>query len=157
MNIDSQRGVAHDGQRPGLTPAPKSKALAAWLAVLLGLLGAHRFYLHGARDAVGWLHPLPSLAGIAGAVRMANLGQDDLAATWLVALLGLMLSVAMASALAIALTPEERWARRFGDRRAASNWGTALAAVSALFVGGIALMGTIAYGMQKLFEWQLGA
>lgn len=156
MNTNPQGGAARDVHLLARAARPKSKALAAWLAVLLGLLGAHRFYLHGARDALGWLHPLPSLAGVAGAVRMANLGQDDLAAAWLVALLGVMLSLAMASALVIALTPEERWARRFGASRAASNWGTALAAVSALFVGGIALMGTIAYGMQKLFEWQLG-
>jgi hypothetical protein len=133
----------------------RSKAVAAWLAVLLGAFGAHRFYLHGWRDRFGWLFPLPALAGLVGAVRMSNLGQDDLAAAWLAPLLGLVLTVAMASALLIALAPEEKWCRRYGLEHAASNWGTTLAAIAALLIGGTALMGTIAYGGQKFFEWQL--
>ena len=36
----------------------KSKTLATWLAFLGGPLGLHRFYLHGARDLLGWLLPL---------------------------------------------------------------------------------------------------
>jgi len=37
----------------------RSKSLATWIAVLGGSLGLHRFYLHGLRDPLGWLHPLP--------------------------------------------------------------------------------------------------
>ena len=48
-------------------PRTKSKTLATWLALALGSLGAHRFYLHGWRDVIGWLHPLPALLGLAGA------------------------------------------------------------------------------------------
>jgi len=64
------------------TKAPKSKSLATWLALLGGLLGAHRFYLHGWRDPLAWLHPVLSMVGLAGVIRMRNLGQDDHAA-WL--------------------------------------------------------------------------
>ena len=49
-------------------PATKSKTLATWIALALGSLGAHRFYLHGSRDRWAWLHPLPALLGLVGAV-----------------------------------------------------------------------------------------
>ena len=43
------------------TPAThyRSKTIATWLAIALGTLGLHRFYLHGLSDKLGWLHPLP--------------------------------------------------------------------------------------------------
>jgi hypothetical protein len=143
-----------DGARPY-----RSKTLAAWLALLLGPLGIHRFYLHGLRDPVGWLHPLPTALGLLGAQRLDTLGQDDRLAWLLVPLLGLMISLAMLSAIVYALTPDERWDARHnpGQPVHATGWGPVLAAVTALLVGGAVLMGTIAYGGQKFFEWQLRA
>src|SRR5207244_1880940 len=41
----------------------KSKTAATWIALIGGGLGLHRFYLHGWRDVVGWLHPLPFALG----------------------------------------------------------------------------------------------
>ena len=101
--------------------ADKSKTLATWLALTLGSLGAHRFYLHGWRDKLGWLHPLPALAGLAGAVRMRNLGQDDHAAWLLVPLLGLMLVIGMLAAIVYGLMPDEKWAARHPRRAAAAG------------------------------------
>ena len=49
-----------------LPPRYRSKTTAAWLALLLGSLGAHRLYLHGLRDRRAWLYPLPTLVGLAG-------------------------------------------------------------------------------------------
>ena len=49
----------------------KSKTLATWIALLGGSLGWHRFYLHGWRDALGWVHAVPTLAGLMG-VRRSN-------------------------------------------------------------------------------------
>ena len=43
--------------------------VVAWLAVLFGSLGLHRFYLHGLRDPWGWLHPLPTFLGVMGIQR----------------------------------------------------------------------------------------
>lgn len=142
-------------------PAPsrdRSKTLAAWLAVLVGTLGAHRFYLHGRRDPLAWCHLPPTLAGLVGVARMRNLGQDDAWAVLLVPLLGLMISVAMVSAIVHALTPDESWHRRHNAGRPgpAAGWGAVLAAIAGLLVGGAVLMGTIAYSIQKAFEWQLG-
>ena len=135
---------------------PKSKTLATWLALLGGTLGLHRFYLHGLRDVWAWLHPWPSLLGLAGVIRMRNLGQDDHAAWLLIPLFGLMLSVAMLSTIVLGLTPDERWGQRFAPGRPTprTRWGAVIPVVIALLVGGAALMGTLAFGGQKFFEYQ---
>ena len=137
--------------------AYRSKTVATWLALLVGSLGIHRFYLHGLRDRLGWLHPLPSLVGLAGVIRMRNLGQDDHLAWLLIPLIGLMLSQAMLCAIVYALAPDERWDARHNPGWPVRNtrWGAVLAAVAALAVGGVVLIGTIAFSMQRLFEWQL--
>ena len=134
----------------------KSKTLATWLALLLGSLGAHRFYLHGWRDWVAWLHPLPALLGLAGAIRMSNLGQDDHAAWLLIPLLGLMLVIGTGSAIVIGLTPDETWAARHhpGQPIQQTSWGAVIGVVIALLVGGTVLMGAIAFGGQKYFEYR---
>ncbi len=134
----------------------KSKTLATWLALLLGPLGAHRFYLYGWRDRLAWLHPPATLLGVAGAVRMSNLGQDDHAAWLLLPLLGLMLAAAMLAAILIGLTPDERWADRHnpGQPPRDTRWGPVIAVVIALMVGGIVLMGTLAFGGEKFFVYQ---
>jgi hypothetical protein len=134
--------------------AGRSKTVATWLALLGGLLGAHRFYLHGWRDALGWLHPVLSLTGFAGVVRMQNLGQDDHAAWLLIPLFGLMVAAVMLTTIVIGLTPEPRWAARFGATRAATGWLTVLPMVAALLLGGAALMGTLAFAGQMFFEYQ---
>jgi hypothetical protein len=137
--------------------SPKSKTLATWLALLGGLVGAHRFYLHGWRDALAWLHPPLSLAGLAGVVRMQNLGQDDHAAWLLIPLFGLMVVVAMLSTIVLGLTPDERWAERHappGSAPRATRWAPVIAVVIALLVGGAALMGTLAFAGQMFFEYQ---
>ena len=139
-------------------PRYRSKTLATWIAVLGGALGLHRFYLHGLRDLPGWLHPLPTLVGLAGAWRMRELGQDDHLAWLLVPVLGLMLSLAMLQAIVCGLTPDERWDARHnpGQPGRATGWGPVLGVIAAVLVGGIVLMGTIAFSGQKFFEWQLG-
>lgn len=135
----------------------KSKTLATWLAVLGGGLGLHRLYLRGARDPWAWAFWPPTLAGLVGVWRMRQFGQDDLLSWALIPLLGLSLSVAMLSAIVIGLTTDERWAARHGTPGApprASGWGPVLGVITALMVGGAVLMGTIAFGGQKFFEWE---
>jgi len=132
----------------------KSKTLATWLALLLGSLGAHRFYLKGWRDVAGWLHPLPALLGLAGALRMHNLGVDDHAAWLLIPLLGLTLSAGMLAAIVIGLTPDDKWADRYQQPLKATGWGAVLGVIAALMVGGTVLMGTLAFAGEKFFEYQ---
>jgi hypothetical protein len=134
----------------------RSKTLAAWLALLAGPLGAHRFYLHGLGDLWAWLHPWPTLLGMAGVLRMRSLGQDDQLAWILIPVLGLMITQAMLAGILIGLTPDERWQTRFnpGTPVRASGWAAIIAVIAALMIGGAALMGTLAFGGQKFFEWQ---
>jgi len=144
-------------QTTPLPPPYRSKTLAAWLALLLGSLGLHRIYLNGWQDKLAWAHvPLTTL-GLVGAERMAALGQDDRLAWVLVPLLGLMLSQGALISIVHALTPDERWDARHnpGLEPRPTRWGAVLAAIAGLLVGGVVLIGTIAFSIQRLFEWQL--
>lgn len=154
-------GTAHYSHAPvPLTDPPspyRSKTLAAWLALVAGSFGLHRIYLHGWADKLAWAHvPLTTL-GLVGAERMSTLGQNDRLAWVLVPLLGLMLSQAMLFAIVYALTPDERWDARFNPAQPgrATRWGAVLAAIAALLVGGVVLIGTIAFSIQKVFETQM--
>lgn len=144
-----------------LSPMParyRSKTLATWLALLLGTLGLHRFYLHGWRDLWAWLHPLPTLLGVAGLVRMQNLGQDDQVSWLLLPALGVSISAAMMTAIFYALTPDEKWDARHnpGQAGSATGWGPVSGAVVGLLLGGGVMMATITFSIQMFFEWQLG-
>jgi len=135
----------------------RSKTLATWLAVTCGTLGLHRFYLHGLRDPLGWLHPLPTFVGVLGVHRMTSLGQDDRLAWMLIPVLGLMITLAMGTALLYGLTPDDQWDARHNPGRpgTGTGWGPVLGVIVALMVGAGVLMGSIAFGGQKFFEWQL--
>jgi len=150
---------------PPATPPPpaadeppyRSKTLAAWLAVVLGAFGLHRFYLHGLRDLPGWLFPLPTALGLIGVHRLDTLGQDDALVWWLLPLLGLTISLAMLTGIVYALTPDEKWDARHNPRLPgrATGWGPVLAALLGLLLGGGVLMATITVSIQKFFEWEL--
>jgi len=135
----------------------RSKTLATWIAVLGGALGLHRFYLHGLRDAWGWLHAPPTLAGLYGLQRMNELGQDDKLAWALIPLLGFMLAGAMLAAIVYGLTPDEKWDARHnpGAPVHATRWGAVLGVIVALMLGAAALMASVAFSGQRYFEWQV--
>jgi hypothetical protein len=135
----------------------KSKTLAAWLATLGGALGLHRFYLFGWRDPLAWLHVPVTLSGYTGVLRMQELGQDDQRAWILIPLLGLMLAQGMLHGIVYGLMPDARWDNRHngGQTVSRSGWGAVLAVITALMVGSAVLMGSIAFGVQKYFEWSL--
>ena len=137
----------------------KSKTLATWIALLGGSLGLHRFYLKGGRDALAWLHPVPTLAGLVGVQRVLELGQDDRLAWLLLPLLGLMLAQSALCAIVYGLTPDERWDARHnpGTPVHATGWGPVLGVIAALMIGATALMSTIAFSGQRYFEWQVEA
>ena len=134
----------------------KSKTLATWLALLGGCLGLHRFYLHGFRDGVGWLFPLPTLLGAYGIERMNQFGQNDRLAWLLIPLLGFAISAAMLSALVCGLTPDEKWDARFNPGAPAqrSGWLVIIGVIVALMLGAGVLMATIAFSSQRWFESQ---
>jgi hypothetical protein len=137
----------------------RSKTLCTWLALIGGTLGLHRFYLYGKRDLLGWLYLAPTALGLLGVWRMRELGQDDQLAWLLIPALGLALSAAMLTCIVYGLTPDERWDLRHnpGQAGASTTWGPVFAVVLALLFGGTVLTGTVAFGGQKFFEWQLQA
>jgi hypothetical protein len=154
LSLRHAPGASGHGDSAG---AYKSKTLATWIALLGGSLGLHRFYLYGWRDALGWLHPWPTLIGLHGVRRMLALGQDDHVAWALIPLLGLMLAQAMLFAILYGLTPDARWDARHnpGQPVQDTRWGPVLGAIAALMLGAGVLMATIAFSGQRYFEWQI--
>jgi hypothetical protein len=134
----------------------RSKTAATWIALIGGSLGLHRFYLHGVRDRLAWLYPLPTLLGGVGALRMALLGEEDKLAWLLLPVLGLMLSQAFLTAIVYGLTRDDLWDQRFnaGLPPRSTGWASVLGAIAALMIGGVVLMSTLAFGGQRFFEWQ---
>jgi hypothetical protein len=135
----------------------KSKTLATWIALAGGSLGLHRFYLHGLRDVVGWLHPLPTLAGLYGIERVRQFGQDDMLSWALIPILGLMVASSMLTAIVYGLTSDEKWDRRFntGGPSSHSGWSAVIGVIVALMLGAGVLMATIAFSGQRFFEYQI--
>jgi hypothetical protein len=139
----------------------KNKTLAVWLALLGGMLGLHRFYLRGLGDWVGWLHPIPAALGLWGVDRVLLYGQDDKLSWVLIPLLGATISASCLMAIVYALTDREKWNRQFNPQLPAdavsggTNWLTIGALVAALLMGTVALMGSLAFGFQRYFEYQV--
>ncbi len=151
-----------------------SKTLATWVAVIGGSVGLHHFYLGGLRNPWGWLYPIPTLVGLAGVVRMRELGVDDRLSWALIPWLGLTISVGMLCAIVIGLTTDAKWARLYaGDPTRPvveatrdeddespppgivhTGWLPVLGVILALMVGGGVLMGTIAFTVEKSFDVQ---
>ncbi|MFC4931935.1 NINE protein [Massilia sp. GCM10023247] len=126
--------------------AHKNKTLATGLALVLGTLGAHRFYLHGPVDRFGLLH--------AGSMPVSALLYSQVQGIQpFYALLPLLVScvAAFISALVIGLTPDEKWDARFNagsGKQSRSTWPLAILLVLTLMIGTTVLIGTIS----RLFD-----
>jgi hypothetical protein len=126
--------------------AHKNKTLATALALFLGTLGAHRFYLHGPVDRLALL--LASSLPIAALIYSKF---DGINAFYV--LLPLLVSgvIAFIAALVIGLTPDDKWDARFNPGSATqsrSSWVLAVLLVATLLVGTTVLIGTIS----RLFD-----
>ena len=139
----------------------KNKTLAAWLAFLGGPVGLHRFYLHGLGDWLGWLLPLPTLAGLYGISRVQQYGVDDAWSWVLIPLLGFTIAGTSLTAIVYGLATREKWNTRFNpeasqdDLAGGTNWFTIAAVVASLMIGTACLMASIAYSFQRYFEHQI--
>lgn len=126
----------------------KNKTIATLLALLLGGLGAHRFYLKGPVDRLGLLHlcSLPLTGILWGAVQPHPF----------YVLLPLLVSyiTGFVEGLVIGLTPDEAWDARHNQgsgKSSRSNWVLALTLVLIVGVGAIMLIGTIARVFDLLY------
>lgn len=143
----------------------KNKTLSTWLALVGGPMGLHRFYLHGPFDLIGWSLPIPTALGLYGVMRARGLGLDDHLSWLLIPLLGLVVAGCCFNAIFFGLMSPERWSERINrcepsSSEAASEagrggWLTIIAVILALMIGATSLMGAMAYGFQRYFEWQI--
>lgn len=140
---------------------PRNKTVAALLAAVSGSLGLHRFYLHGPTDWVGWLFPIPSALGWWGVERAQTYGLDDRLSWVLMPLLGITLAVSCLMAVVYALTPADKWNGRHNPQLAPdalagrSHALTVGVLVFAMLAGTIAFMSSLAFGVQRYFEYIL--
>jgi hypothetical protein len=143
-----------NSDEPARSSTLHSKTLTTWAAVLGGFFGLHRFYLRGLGDPWGWLHAAAAFLGLMGLQRIRGLGVDDQLATLLLPCLGLTVSAAMLAAIVHGLTPDERWAQRHHPELGTvpTAWGPVLGVILALMLGATALMATVAFVGQRLFE-----
>ncbi len=138
----------------------KSKTTAVWITFLLGPLGIHRRYLLGRFDLLSWLLPIPTFLGAYGVYRARAFGVDDLQSWILIPLLGFTLAGCALNAIVYGLQSTEAWNRRFNpsaDTEATSgttHWGTVLGLAAALLIGTTVLMASLAFSIQRYFEYQ---
>ncbi len=141
----------------------KNKTAAAWLALLGGPLGLHRFYLFGLGDTIGWLLPIPTALGWYGVQRAQQLGLDDQTSWLLIPLLGFAIAAGALTAIVYGLMSPEKWNARFNPSEVCdhpsgtSHWLTIGCVVCSLLIGTTALMASLAFSFQRYFEYQAEA
>ena len=139
----------------------KNKTLTAWLALVGGPLGLHRFYLQGFGDLLGWLLPIPTAMGLYGIERVQQYGLDDQWSWVLIPFLGFTYAGCALMAIIYGLMTTEKWNARFNPaadlqaRSGGTNWFTIAAVVLALLIGTGVLMASIAFSFQRYFEYQV--
>jgi hypothetical protein len=128
--------------------AHKNKTVATFLALLLGSIGLHRFYLGGLSDRWGWLHAvsLPVSAWLL-------LSNPEL--PLLVNTLPLVISMLTASieTFVLGLMPDEKWDARYNPASGIvsdSRWPIALMMVVNLFFGATLLLTLLARGFDLM-------
>jgi|SRR3569623_7264 len=129
----------------------KNKTFAAFLAFLLGGLGAHRFYLYGWKDKWAWVHiaslPLAVLAlfVISGTSQPRAFAAGPIVISILAGFL---------ESLVIGLTPDDKWDARHNagsGKTSQSGWTLVLLLVLTLGIGATSLISVIARGFDLLF------
>lgn len=139
----------------------KNKTLAAWLALIGGPLGLHRFYLRGLGDMLGWLLPIPTALGLYGIERVRQYGLDDQWSWVLIPMLGFTFAGCALMAIIYGLMTPEQWNARFNPQATSdttsgdTSWSTIAAVVLALLVGTGVLMASIVFSFQRYFEHQV--
>ena len=139
----------------------KNKTLAVWITFVLGPIGLHRCYLRGRWDTMATLCIVPSLAGFYGIYRARTLGLDDHWSWILIPWLGFCVAGCCLCAIVYGLMPMQRWNRTFNPAHPEdaptghSNGLTAVGLGLALMLGSTALMATLAFSIQRYFEYDL--
>lgn len=120
----------------------KSKALTTVLALFLGALGLHRFYLNGIKDSWGWLH----VASLPASALLLVLHPE-----WPLLAFGAPMAasllVASLETFYIGLMADEKWDAKYNeesDLKTNSRWPIPAMMVLNLFYGATLLLTVIA-------------
>lgn len=124
----------------------KNKTFATFLALVLGGIGAHRFYLRGSLDKIGLLHvcSIPVAGLVYGLAPEAN-------AFFKVLPLVISYIAGFIEALVLGLTPDEKFDAAYNagsGKASASRWILAVLLVTTMMTGAVAVIGTLA----RLFD-----
>ncbi|KKJ07381.1 membrane protein [Burkholderia gladioli] len=145
---------------PSQSPRFRSKTLAAALAFLFGSLGAHRFYLYGQRDPVGWAHLLGIVLGVPGLLLLVATARASLLG-WCLAVPGaISLFAAFLTAIVYGLRADEKWDAQFNaqsEQSSRSGWTVIFVVIFSLLIGAFLLMTALALSFQTYFESQVQA
>jgi TM2 domain-containing membrane protein YozV len=125
-----------------MSTAHKNKTFATLLAVILGGLGAHRFYLRGSLDKLGIVHlmALPIAAMVYALAPQAD---------WFFKVLPLLLSyvAGFVEALVLGVTADEKFDATYNPksgRKSDSQWYLALMLVVTMLLGMTVMIATMA-------------
>lgn len=124
----------------------KNKTIATLLALLLGGLGAHRFYIKSPLDRIGLLH----LCSVPVAGLVYGLGHAP-NPFWVLLPLLVSYSAGFIEALVIGLTPDEKWDATYNagsGARSRSNWVVVVLLVATMLVGTTVVIAT----MSRMFD-----
>jgi hypothetical protein len=127
----------------------KNKTFATLLALLLGGLGAHRFYLKSATDRLGLLH-LCSVP-VMGLVYSLGRGTNPF---WVLLPLLVSCCVGFIEALVIGLMPDEKWDAKYNagsGTQSHSGWMVVVLLVATLLVGATVVIATISRMFDLLY------
>jgi len=132
-----------------MSTSHKNKTIATLLAVLLGGVGAHRFYLRGSLDKAGLLHvaSLPIAGLVVGLAPEADLYYKVLPVV-------LSYLVGFLEALVIGVTPDEKWDAAFNadsGKKSASRWPLAVLLVCTMLLGTTGLILTMSRLVDLLY------
>ena len=128
----------------------KNKTFTTLLALTVGGLGLHRFYLGGLQDRWGWLH----LSSVPLSLILISIG-DDWPALFTISPLILSILVGFLEALVLGLVPDEKWDaqhNRDSGRHSNSRWPLAILLVLGLGIGSTALIAMLARTFDILFS-----
>ncbi|CAB3753173.1 NINE protein [Paraburkholderia humisilvae] len=138
----------------------RSKTLTAALAFFFGSLGAHRFYLYGARDVFGWAHLVGMLIGVPGFLLLMVTERASMLGWVLVVPGAISLFAAFLAAIVYGLRPDEKWDAQFNahtGRESESGWAVIFVVIFSLLIGAFLLMTGLALTFQTYFESQVEA
>ncbi|GAB3401664.1 NINE protein [Massilia agilis] len=124
----------------------KNKTIATLRALLLGGLGAHRFYIKHPTDRIGLLH----LCSVPVAGLVYGLGHAP-NPFWVLLPLLVSYSAGFIEALVIGLTPDEKWDAAYNagsGTQSRSNWVVVVLLVATMLVGTTVVIAT----MSRMFD-----